>query len=333
MIAYDIIENHLTSPESRNNFSEIRLILIEKEAADLDVLVSSLDEKIKAVNLGEKIKVYFGSGGWESFTGQIKGLLSESNWGFVYADPFSTELDIDVLVATIEKFKKLKDIFVFANFNTLARQTARAHVNDIQRVCKSIGVDPQRLSDNEDFSDLFKSALQKKISALKTFVTGVAIPITKKDKLITADYFYLILATDSVMVADGFLEAYEKVVNQHKMPELQQSFWTEEPFLQKEILRILGSVKKRTLQEIVMELFNDFLSWKVAIQKTDYRVPTIKNIVTSLNTLHKEEKVEFVCSNQFVYKRTMKEAKKGGLKFSEIHSGRDTGAITVKLKR
>lgn len=334
LMARDIFEDHLTNTVVRNSFSEIRIIVTEKETDDLEKLVQLLEERTKKARLGDKLKIYCGVGSWENYTDQIKELLSESKWGFIYADPFSTELDIEALVQTISSFRVLKDIFIFANLNTLSRQAARRHENDIERVCRSLGiVDPAEIA-TEDFPEVFKNALKNKFSALKHFVTGVAIPITKEEKLIMADYFYLILATDSVKVADGFLDAYEDVVTQYKPEDKQQSFWRQHSFLEEKIEEFLKARTGREcgLVKIIDMLFNAFLSWKLAIGRSDYMVPNIRNIVGALNALFGDDKIEFRCPPSFLYKRQTTDVAKGSLKYSEIHGGKDTEVIKIKLK-
>ena len=64
------------------------------------------------------LEVYTGDRGWEIYDADIKQLLSQSKWGFVFADPFSTELDIQKLIRTIEAHSDFKDILVFMNYRT-----------------------------------------------------------------------------------------------------------------------------------------------------------------------------------------------------------------------
>lgn len=190
LIAFNLIKDHLNSTD--NFFDEIRLIAVEKNEQNAENLGNILATNDKNANLGSKFKYGIGKGDWESFDTNIKGFLQQSQWGFIFADPFSTELDINKLIDTIKKYKSCKDIMVFFNFNTLCRQDGRKHTSDIQRICKALGLNEQDFLKEEDFSEKFQSAIQDNFSSIKELVVGAAYPIEVKDKLITADYFYLV---------------------------------------------------------------------------------------------------------------------------------------------
>ncbi len=333
LLALNMFETHLTHEPSKNNFSTIQLITIEKSEDDLTALSSELNERLENSECRNRLKVYCGCGSWEDYVSQIKGVLSDSKWGFIYADPFSTELDIEQLIQLIDSCKHFKDVLIFINFNTLVRQTKRGHINDINRVSKSLGIKPEQLLANEDFSDLFKGALQDRFSELKQIIIGVAIPVTVEKKLITADYFYLLFATDSIKVADGFLKAYEKQVNEYRDKYMQPSFLGE--YLADEIVQFLKEKLSNdvSLFEIISYLFNKFLSWKSAITDVNYKVPTIRNIISCLNDLRNNNNIIVSCGEDFFYKRNTAHWNKGDLAYSKLRRGKDTRLIKIGLKR
>lgn len=171
---------------------------------------------------------------------------------------------------------------------------------------------------------------------------GVAIPITVKDKLITADYFYLLCATDSVMVADGFLNAYEEELREHVVSQKPAQNQVPLPFevdqvstdLQDGIVRWLAEQpqNKSQLTQILYFLFSDFLSWKTAMRKAHYQVPTIKNVIEALNILFDQGKIQFINAKDYLYKRRTQGHAAGTLNLSRIRSGKDTQAILIQLK-
>ncbi len=197
------------------------------------------------------------------------------------------------MICTMEAHKARKDILVFTNYRTLSRQSHRKHANDVERVCRSLGIKEEQINETDDFLQLFGAALKQKFALLKDFTIGVAIPVTVGGKLIKADYFYLILATNSIVVADSFLLAYENVVK----IERGSGSWGN-LFEGDDILDIFSRSKVKTLslRELMEELWDSFLSWKGAIKGPGYEIPTIKNTVDKLNALHVQNKLEFVKS-------------------------------------
>jgi three-Cys-motif partner protein len=218
MLAFDIIERHiLQDSDPGNHFKEIRIVAIDNDEETAKHLKVVLGQRMENSPAGQgDLEVYTGDRNWETYDVEIKQLLSQSKWGFIFADPFSTELDIEKLIRTMEAHKVFKDILVFTNYRTLSRQSRRKHANDIERVSKSLGIKEEQINQNADFREVFRTALKRKFSSLKAFTIGVAIPVAVGGKLIRADYFYLVLATDSIVVADSFLIAYENAVTQER---------------------------------------------------------------------------------------------------------------------
>lgn len=344
LIAFQIFNEHLGTDGKVNNvFTKIRLVAIEKEEKDKVNLEGELDKEKQTSQCKDIIEVIIRDGDWEKHTSYIGSLLTESLWGFVFADPFSTELDIDKFIQLIEKGKSCKDFLIWANFRTLLRQATRKQGGDIERVCKSLGTTCEQLLGDNDFSDFFKTAIQKKFIKLKQFTIGVAVPVTVKEKLVSTDYFYLVCATDSLKVADGFLNAYEAELYIQKekteKPGSQQLSGLFESHqvstqLQLAVLSFLKeqSRKECSLYQLLNHLFNNFLSWRTAINTKNYEVPTMKNIVSSLNTIFKLKKIEFANAADYLYKRGTPENIAGSLSYSKIMSGKHAHNIKITLK-
>jgi len=263
-------------------------------------------------------------------------LLSQSTWGFVFADPFSTELDITRLAEMLRGYAAYKDILVFANEQTISRQLARGHANDITRLCTALGISRDNVGEAAQAREPNVAALKRIFSPLKQFTIGVAIPVTVARRLINADYFYLILATDSIVVADCFLAEYAKVIaKKRKLHSYPPLFWGDE---------ILNALRQNdqpamTLREVMEYLWENFLSWKEAMRHPDYEVPTIEIVVNKLNSLRDRGQIEYRGSGDFQYKRTTTGQGgespghlQGDLAYSKIKKGRDTEQIRVALK-
>lgn len=247
-------------------------------------------------------------------------------------------MDIQKLIRTIEAHSDFKDILVFMNYRTLSRQSHRQHVTDIQRVSRALGISEEQIRQTEDFSRLFAAAIKRKLSPLKAFTPGVAIPVTVGGRLIKADYFYLVLATNSIAVADKFLMAYEKAVAHEKIVAtvgtLFEGMIFETPSDGGNVLEVFSRSEADILSlwQIMESLWGQFLSWKGAMGGFGYGVPTIRNTVDKLNELRLQGRVKFAKSELFEYRTARSGNTPGDLSYSKIKSGRDAKLIKIKLK-
>lgn len=325
MIALDTFIKH---SKTKNYFRKISMLNIEKDDSDYQSLKKVLHDKIdtdwdKDTCTGN-LEIGTGNSSWEDFENALKSHLYKSSWGFIFADPFSTELDLKKLTDQIKQLSAVKDIMIFANFNTLSRQHGRKHENDVERVCSTIGISNDLLSLEEDFSEQFKAAFSSQLS-FKDFAIGVAFPIEVKKNLITADYFYLILGTNSIKVADGFLEAYAEEMSRYRKGLVFNTLFADD-----NIIEFLKDKNDATLYELLNHLFNNFLSWKGCGSASE--IPTIANTVAKINKMIDAKEIELECHEDLVYKRNDKSKgnKIGHIKNSAISHKRDTEAITLK---
>lgn len=161
LIAFNIFKDHLCSSGAvKTNFSRIRFIAIEKRKEDADYLRNILGKELGNAGCQQQLEVYVEDENWEKHRTPIRQFLSESQWGFIFADPFSTELDIDKLIELIQSYKSFKDIIIWVNFRTLQRQAERQQGGDIERVCRSLGVKAEQLSAG-DFRIYFRMHCRK----------------------------------------------------------------------------------------------------------------------------------------------------------------------------
>lgn len=330
IIAYDILSEHNNS--SFNKFKKLQMACTEKH----DESYQKLESTISAYATNEDIDCYIGQGSWESYKKNIKSLLENSGWGFIFADPFSTELDIVALIETLKSYSNLKDILVFFNFNTLARQDGRRCLQDIDRICRTIGIDEKELLDDDsNFSVKFENKLIEHFKDLKKFVIGVGFPTTVKGDLINSDYFYLIFSTNTPVLVDTFLNAYEEMLDKY----------TDYSGMQQ--LALFGNPDKNYIYDVLKENFAEgcslfdlylfitskFLSWK-ELTKTQKKVPTIKNVVEILNEFESDNSIKIIAEEKFLYKKTTKNGKAGNLKYTEAgNSAENMKNIRILLNR
>ena len=330
IIAYDILSEHNNS--SSNKFKKLQMVCTEKH----DESYQKLESTISTYTTNEDIDCYIGQGSWESYKKNIELLLENSGWGFIFADPFSTELDIVALIETLKSYSNLKDILVFFNFNTLARQDGRRCLQDIDRICRNLGIDEKELLDDDsNFSVKFENKLIEHFKDLKKFVIGVGFPTTVKGDLINSDYFYLIFSTNTPVLVDTFLNAYEEMLGKYTNYSGMQQ------------LALFGNPDKNYIYDVLKENFAEgcslfelylfitskFLSWK-ELTKTQKKVPTIKNIVEILNEFESDNSIRIIAEEKFLYKKTSKNGKAGNLKYTEAgNSAENMKNIKIVLNR
>ncbi len=321
LIALDILDNQIN--DEKNKFDKLQIIATEKDAGN----IQELEQVLKTIEATNNIDFYYGEGEWENFDAKLQNQLRGSDWGFIFADPFSTELDIIKLKNVLKDCSKLKDILVFFNFNTLARQEGRAHSKDIERICKNLGISEDELLDNEgDFSNKFQNTLKNHFSDLKDFVLGVSFPNTVKGNLINADYFYLIFSSSSIILVDSFLKTYEQSLKEFAHYTSQKSL-----FEGQDVIQILENNNKECLLLNLFKTFTmEFLSWKKIIN-TGCRVNTLENIVVLLNEMARKGKIEFEAPQYCLYKRKTGENLPGNLKFSSLKNKKCLEQVKIKL--
>lgn len=291
LLIFDIIARHLAS---KNYFKDLRMILTDKEPANIENLTRLLIEKEQKLK-ENRIKYVAEAKDWELCSSDIKKCLNASSWGFVFADQYSTELHLQPFIDLLQDSCNLKDILAFYTYRTLSRQHGRACENDIDRICKTLNIKREQF-DTEDFSEKFQSTLIENYSKLKEFVIGVSFPTTVKKKLITADYFYLIFATNSLKLVDTFLKTYEKALRLYGNYDPQRKLFDEQ-----NMLNIIISSNAKNFSELFIYITRNFLSWKEIINKHLF-VPTTDYLMDKLQELSVKGKIKITAPKDLLYK-------------------------------
>lgn len=317
-----IASNALYTLEQSNTmyFNNIEIIAIDKEQSNIEKLKQKYYEII--INSNISFKTYVGS--WEEYTKEITDSLNKATWGFVFADPFSTELDIKKLMNTIEKKVLLKDILIFYNYNTLNRQNARNYESDKIRVKSTIGVED--ISKTVNFKDFFKQNIKKNLYAIKDYTIGVSFPVTRNNKLTNSNYFYLVFCTNSVQLSIEFISFYEDCLNTHSSynPSNKVALLS----LENSIEDFISHHRSILLIELIDNFVNNFFEWKN--YNNDYEIlPTTKKIIEIINENFRENKISIKCNTEYKYIRKKEDKIPGMIKFSKIKSKKDCKNIKI----
>lgn len=301
LLAFNIFLNHL---KNNTKFEELRMLLTDSEKNNIQNLDNLIKLRKQDSNEG-RIKYICKAGNWENYSTEIKKQLKESSWGFIFADQFSTELNLSNFINTLKNDCRLKDILIFYNYNTLVRQFGRSCKADITRLCKTLNITEEQFYsfDKGDFSEKFQTSLIESYSSIKEFVIGVSFPTTVNKKLITADYFYLIFATSSVKLLNTFLDAYEKALSSYGNYYPQCGL-----FDNMNMLNIIKDSNSTNMCDLIIYITREFLSWKNIIENHLF-VPTTKYILEKLNDLYKNNEVRITAPKTFFYKNNTSKLK------------------------
>ncbi|MBQ4122110.1 three-Cys-motif partner protein TcmP [bacterium] len=299
LLVYDIMANHLNS---RNYFKNLRMILTDKEVANIKNLNKLLSIKEKQTN-DNRIQYIAEAKDWELCSNDIKKCLNASSWGFVFADQYSTELHLQPFIDLLQDSCRLKDVLAFYTYRTLSRQHGRACDNDVDRICKTLNITKEQF-ETEDFSEKFQSQLIENYSKLKEFIIGVSFPTTVNKKLITADYFYLVFATNSLKLVDSFLNAYEKALKLYGNYAPQHKLFENE-----DMLNIIIDSNSKNLSELFIYITKNFLSWKNIINNHLF-VPTSDYLINKIQELSVQGKIKISAPEEFLYKNDSTKFKK-----------------------
>lgn len=290
LIALDLLKKHIDS--ENNNFKTISLIAIEKNKESSKKLFELL--KVKVNNY--PIKILKGDKNWENYFNDLKKHLSSNEGGFIFVDPYALELDLLKLRDLMIKETKFKDIMFLINRLSMKRIFGYKGKNASEII--KYGIDPELIKSQEDLSEEIKKQIRSKFE-FKDFTIGLAIPIEKKEKLSSIDYFYLVLATNSVGVANKFLEEYDMIIrNKQTSNGFAPGFQ-----LKNKIETFMKDKKKENFYSLTSYLYNNFLSWKIATKTPGYKVPTTGNIAENINNLVKEGKLNLLCDDKYKTKK------------------------------
>ncbi|MEO2069434.1 MAG: three-Cys-motif partner protein TcmP [Desulfurobacteriaceae bacterium] len=307
VIAYETFKKHYEKDIPNHNVETFWMHLCEKDESTY----RELNRNIKKLGIKESpfIKGFIRRD-WEDEIQTIKKVISKAPYGFFFVDQFSTELDLLKFLPLLEG--NPYEVLVFFNQNTLSRQKGRLHENDIKRISKVLGVPEKKVRDIPDpeFKDFVISTLQKHFSNFRNYVAIAAIPITREGSIVDMDYFYLLFATGHPIIMDSFLSTYNEIIIKRRKEvspmhaKLKGTLFNPSPTynIEEDLISFLRGKKSCTLNEVFQFLSQEFLSWKAYV-RSNYSVPTLRNITYALRQLEKRSIVNLSGHEKFVYKR------------------------------
>lgn len=307
LIALSSSKNQLDSDS--NNINKINMILSEQNIENAKNLSQNVKEYIDNNNLSKIITPVILTDSWENCTEQFKQGLNNSDWGMIFADPFSVELKLPDLKKLIDKNSKLKDILILINTNAHERVLGRTDEESLSKIADYFGIEVKMLRllkrQVHDIEQLNNAVVIRRLISRtfkdidKDFVINVAITRTKEGALENADRFYLCLLTSSVGVANAFLDTYSKLLNekeqQNKNGQISlfdnNTDFTHFELTQK--VKDISNNKTMSLLTLFTKLYNNFYSWKDA---SPNEIPTSKNIKMAINKLVEQNYLKILCT-------------------------------------
>ena len=194
IIALNLLKNHIDS--QNNNFEKISLIAIEQDKKSSKKLFEILKENTRSY----PIEIFVGDGNWEDYSKSLELKLETNMGGFIFADPYALELNLLKLRDLINRKTKYKDIMFLVNRLSILRLFGYRGKN-ASKIKENFGIDPSQIDSQKDLSEQIKMQIRENYD-FKDFTIGLAIPIEKDTQLISIDYFYLVLTTNSVGVSE-----------------------------------------------------------------------------------------------------------------------------------
>ena len=300
LLALELFEKY--KDKNKRTFSAINMIVAEKNEKNIEELTKNINNE-KQVLLLDDLSCTFCSGSWETHAETLKNYIKSSQWGFVFVDPFSLELNFDNLIELINQSPYYKDILILINKSAQERVLGKINEPDISRLCNYFNISENNLKRLFDFvkskggsnETVVQHLIKRSISKLdKDYVINAAITRTRNGKLEDSNRFYLCLITSAIGVANSFLEKYAEELedktlknNNMQLNLLNTSPITKYVSLEEQIENIIKH-GELTLFELSKKLYNVFLSWK---DSDGNAIPHRQALIAAINNLINNTKI------------------------------------------
>lgn len=307
LIALNSSKNQLEN--ASNNINKINMILSEQNHENAQHLSRNVQEYIVNNDLSKIISTMVLTESWENCIEQFKQGLKNSDWGMIFADPFSVELKLPDLKNLIDNRSKLKDILILINTNAHERVLGRTDEESLSKIADYFGIEikmlrllKRQVKDVEQLNNavVIRRLISRSFKDIdKDFVINVAITRTKEGALENADRFYLCLLTSSIGVANAFLDTYSELLNEKEQQNkngqicLFDNYTDITHFELTQKIKDISCNKVMSLLTLFTKLYNDFYSWKDA---SPNEIPTSKNIKTAINNLVEQNYLKILCT-------------------------------------
>lgn len=325
-----------------------RVILVEKDSR----YASTLNDIVNAY------RTYYGlnwidveilEGEWRKHIDKLKGEIGSSTWGFIFADPYSIELNYEELIELLKGVSKLKDVLLFLNFGYIRRFSDTSRSEALLSIAEAFSIPKEKINDfitspTDQKMDEILTLVFEHISSIKSrYITGASLPIETVERgVVNQDYFFLIMGTDSIGVMDGFMEAYkkasEKVLAECFSSDLKKHRNQQTlPFYQSEIEEAVIKALKEC-KEIKLNKFFSLLWRRRPTLWTSVRVegvrtiPTVATVVSILNKLYSEGRLDYDMDEGMKKKVFYtKKSKRDGVKPGEVKKENVAKKITIRF--
>lgn len=272
----------------------------------------------------------------------IRENVCSAQFGFIFADPFSTELNLKHFQNLLRGCAGLHDVLIFVNFGHIRRALGRRRGTDFKRVAGFLGLTEEQLehllgqenTDMHTYLDLVLDIIVKRMYILKgrdnIFVTGVALPLDVRRRLVNQDYYGLVLATGAIPVVNAFLKAYVDALREFgNLPPMGRLFNTLPAIL----VDMIKQFNTPTLYDLVLALWSNLFSWKHIVNSglVD-EFPTAEKIVEVLNALYESRVVNFLLDEDKKGYYLYRTKKKVGIKPSSLKGVKDYKQIRILYK-
>ena len=316
LIALNSIAKFRNRKVKFKKLKHFRVVLVEKDPKYAKTL-SEVINTYKAYYGLNWIGVEILKGEWDKYMEKLKEEIGSSTWGFIFADPYSIELNYGKFIELLKGVSKLKDVLLFLNFGYIRRFSDDSRKGALHNIIEAFGIPKDKIesfisSPTDRKMDEILTHVFRHIGLIKSrYIAGMSLPIETFEKgVVNQDYFFLVMGTDSIGVMNGFLEAYksvsEKVLAERFSSDLlmhrnQQAL----PFYQEPMEEIIVGA----LEKCKKIMLNDFFSliwrqrpilWTSVKAKGTRMIPTVTVIVSMLNDLYAKRRLDYVIDNESI---------------------------------
>lgn len=327
---------------TKRSFSNIQMLVAENNEKNIEELSQNIKEEKQLLSLND-LSCIFCNGSWETHSEVLKKHIKSSQWGFIFVDPFSLELNFDNLIELINESPYYKDILILINKSAQERVLGKIDEPDINKLCNYFNITENNLKRLFDFvkskggsnETVIQRLIKRAIRKLdKDYVINAAITRTRNGKLEDSNRFYLCLITSAIGVANSFLEKYAEELedktlknNNMQLSLLNTSPLTKYISLEEQIEKIIqrGDI---TLFELSKQLYNVFLSWK---DSDGNEIPHRQALLTAINNLMNSKKITILQPEKS--RKGCINIKTNKLLSQSLNTKEDAKSVTLSLNR
>ena len=348
LIALNSIAKFRSKKISPKKLGYFRAVLVEEDPEFASILNDIVNAYKKHYGLNW-IDVEILEGEWSTHIGKLKEEIGSSTWGFIFADPYSIELNYKELIELLKDVSKLKDVLLFLNFGYIRRFLDPSRREALISITEAFGIPEEKINDfitspTDQKMDEILTLVFEHISSIKSrYITGASLPIETMERgVVNQDYFFLIIGTDSIGVMDGFMEAYKKV-SEKVLAECFSSDFKKQrdqqtlPFYRSEIEEAVIKALKECKEIKLNKFFSLLWRWRPTLW-TSVRVggvktiPTVATVVSILNKLYSEGRLDYDMEKDMKKDILYKEkSKRDGVKPGEVKKENVAKKITIRF--